>query len=298
MRVALVINATAGAAGLPPNDIRERFAKAGIEVAVEPDETLPLSDRLSAAAALPGVEALVVGGGDGTIACAAGVMIGQGLPLGVLPLGTMNLLAKDLGLPLDLDEAIATISSGETRRIDVGDVNGHSFLINSVLGMPARVARHREALRGGFDPRLALRWVVSAIRHLQRYPKLSVTGTTDGVERRLRFRLLAVVNNDYVEAPGRILVRDTLDGGQLTLYVLARLSVSRSLRLALGLALGDWRRLPGIERHDVTELTIAARCRALRVMNDGEVRVLPSPLRYTVKRRALAVILPRDGKPR
>lgn len=91
--------------------------------------------------------------------------------------------------------------------------------------------------------------------------------------------------------------RAVLDGGRLTLYLLARLSLWRTARLALGFVLGDWRRLPGLERHVVTDLTIDAGRKALRVMNDGEVQLIPTPLHYRIRPRALAVIVPRDPVP-
>ncbi len=122
-----------------------------------------------------------------------------------------------------------------------------------------------------------------------------MTGTIDGAVRTWRFRLLAVVIGDYVERPGHMLVRAPVDAGRLTLYVLAHLSLARTLRLALGFALGDWRRLPDVERVPATSLTIASEARALRVMNDGEVTLIPAPLRYRIHRQALTVIVPKTA---
>lgn len=297
MRIALVINAASGSvsAVLTPAMIRDKLAAAGHEMVGEPDATAALPERLEAAASLPGIEAVVVAGGDGTVACAASAMAGHETPLGLLPLGTMNLLAKDLGVPLDLDAAIGNLADGAPKKIDVGEVNGQMFLIASLLGMAARMARHREAYRGRFAWRGVMRWSAGLLRHFGRYPRLTVTGTIDGAARQLRFVMLAIVVDDFVERPGEILVRAPVDGGRLTLYVLARLSIWRTARLALGFALGDWRRLPGIERHEVTDLTIASPRRALRVMNDGEVRLIAGPLRYRIRPRALAVIVPRES---
>lgn len=296
MRIALVINAASGglAGGLDPDGLRKRLADTGFAVLPEPDPAAALERRLAAAAAQPGIGALVVAGGDGTLSCAAALLAGRDLPLGVLPLGTMNLLAKDLGVPLDLDGALATLAAGHRRRVDLGEVNGHVFIINSVLGMPARLQRHREAQRGRPGLRGALRWGLGLLRHLGRYPKLAITVRAGGAERHLRIRMLAVVNNDYDEAPGRILVRNPLDGGRLTLYAATRLAPHRALRLAVGVALGDWQRQPGLERIVVTELTVDAHSRSLRVMNDGEVLMIPPPLRYRIRPRALAVIVPAE----
>jgi diacylglycerol kinase family enzyme len=294
MRIALVINATAGSMSgdLTPDIIREKIAAAGLTAAPEANDSAPLPARLEAAAALPGIEALVVAGGDGTIACAASLLAGRDLPLGLLPLGTMNLLAKDVGVSLDLDVAIETIRTGQVRKIDLGEVNGHVFLTSSLLGMPARMAKHRESQRAGLDVRGASRFAGGLLRHLGRYPKLAITSRIDGRERRWRVRLLAVVNNEFVERPGQMLVREPLDGGRLTLYLLEHLSLWSMLRLACGFALGDWHRLPGLERHPVDSVTIDSAHRALRVMNDGEVRLIDAPLSYCSRPKSLAVLVP------
>lgn len=294
MRVALVANTASGSFDGRGTKValRERLEAAGVAVAFEPDDGLPLPERMRAAADAPGIEAMVVVGGDGTIACAASVLAGRRLPLGLVPLGTMNLLAKDLGIPLDLPGAVGAIAGGVTRRIDVGEVNGEVFLVNSVLGMPARMARHREAQRGREGIAGALRMAAGLVRHFGRYPRLRASIEIDGIAHPGRFGALAIVNNDYAEAPGRILSRPNLEGGRLTLYELPRLSAWRTLRLGAGFALGAWRELPGLTRTSTERLTIDARARSLRVMNDGEVRLIAPPLHYRIHPRALAVLVP------
>lgn len=299
MRIVLVANAASGAfsGGVTPDAIRARLRAAGLDLAPEPDETLPLPERLRAALRTEGIAAVAVAGGDGTLNCAAGVLAGSGAALGILPLGTMNLLAKDLGIPLDLDRAVAVLAAGHRRAVDVGCVNGHLFLINSVLGMPARMVRHREVFRGRrLGLPALLRLALVTLRHLGPYPRLSAV-LSDGRRRtRLRVRLLAVVNNDYAEGPGKILERSQVDGGELTLYIARRLSPWRIARLALGFGLGRWRQLPGLERRGATRFAVSARRRALRVMNDGEVRLIAPPLRYRLMPRALTVIVPEPVK--
>lgn len=297
MRIALVANAASGSFhdGLSPEAIRARLAAAGLDLAPEPDPDLPLPERLTRAARSEGVTVVAVAGGDGTLNCAAGMLAGSGVALGILPLGTMNLLAKDLGIPRDLDAAIALLRTGRPRAVDVGEVNGAVFLINSVIGMPARMARHREGRRGRrLGPLGLLRLVLATLRHLGPYPRLRSTVTLGGRRERVRLRLLCVVNNDYAEAPGKILERERVDGGRLTLYIARRLPPWRLARLALGFATGTWRGVPGLERHEASGLAISAGRRALRVMNDGEIRLIASPLRYRLRPRALTVIVPAE----
>src|SRR5262245_109683 len=80
------------------------------------------------------IDAVVVGGGDGSIRTVAGVLAGTNVPLGILPLGTLNHFAKDLGIPLHLKEAAEVIAKGETRAVDLAEVNGETFINNSSIG--------------------------------------------------------------------------------------------------------------------------------------------------------------------
>ncbi|KMO13510.1 diacylglycerol/lipid kinase family protein [Methylobacterium platani] len=295
-RVVLVANGAAGAlvdGGLTPEALRGRLEAAGLAVVPEPMPGAPLPERLAAAAAVPGLAAVAVAGGDGTLACAAQVLVGQDVPLSILPLGTLNLLAKDLGVPLDLDAAIAVLAGGSVRAIDAGEVNGHVFLINSVLGLPARLARHREAGRGRMGIRALLRLAVGLMRHLGRYRRDRALLTLGGRTRPVRFRTLAIVCGDYREGLGQVLSRTGVDGGHLTLYLVETLSAARLVRLGLGFAVGEWRRLPDLERHETDALTLDAR-KALRVMNDGEAVLIVPPLRYRLRASALRVLVPAE----
>ncbi len=144
--------------GLTPDALRSRLDAAGLTVVPEPRPDAPLPERLAAAAELPGIDAVAVAGGDGTLACAAQALTGREVPLGILPLGTMNLLAKDLGLPLDLDAAIAVLATGPMRAIDAGEVNGHVFLINSVLGLPPGWPATARPSAGGWASPTSCAW--------------------------------------------------------------------------------------------------------------------------------------------
>ena len=91
-----------------------------------------------------GTAGLVAAGGDGTVNTLAGVAVDAGVPLGVLPQGTLNHFAKDLGIPTDLDDALEVVLAGHTRRVDVGEVSGRIFVNNSSLGVYPRIVRLRE----------------------------------------------------------------------------------------------------------------------------------------------------------
>ncbi|MDO9338798.1 MAG: lipid kinase [Caulobacter sp.] len=117
----------------------DRLAAGGIDVSIE---------RFASPAEVPadivrraaGADLAIVCGGDGTIAAAAQGLFETGLPMGVLPLGTANDLARTLGLPLDLAAAADVIVRGRTERIDMGEVNGHAFFNVASLGLSADLA--------------------------------------------------------------------------------------------------------------------------------------------------------------
>jgi Diacylglycerol kinase catalytic domain len=104
---------------------------------------------LAAKAVRAGVDLVLASGGDGTITACVGAIAGTGIPLGVLPCGTGNLLARNLGLPLSLDEALAVALTGADRRLDVGTANGQPFVVMAGLGFDAELlAGASEQLRG------------------------------------------------------------------------------------------------------------------------------------------------------
>ncbi|MCL4402149.1 MAG: sphingosine kinase, partial [Acidobacteria bacterium] len=128
--MTVILNPSSGPRGTA--DLRERvtatFSVYGIQARIEqPGPGAPLAAAARRAIA-GGERAVVAGGGDGTISSVAAALAGSGAALGVLPLGTLNHFAKDLGIPLDLDGAVRTIARGHSALVDVGEVNGRVFL--------------------------------------------------------------------------------------------------------------------------------------------------------------------------
>jgi diacylglycerol kinase family enzyme len=148
-----------------------RRARAGEpEIRIVEGSSVPtaVSDALA-----HGSTILVAGGGDGTVSSVASAIVGSDAALGILPLGTLNHFAKDVGVPLDLDEAIRTVVAGRIVRVDVADVNGHSFINNASIGMYASLIAERQAMQ-----RLGRRkWLahgLAAARVWRRYHRLPV----------------------------------------------------------------------------------------------------------------------------
>jgi diacylglycerol kinase family enzyme len=300
VRVAVVINSHAG--GLlgrqgGADEVARHLEAAGLDAVIVRDEEGDLIRRLEKAREA-GVDAVVVGGGDGTIAAAAGFLAGTDTALGILPLGTMNQLAKDLRIPLDLTAATDALAGGAVRRIDVGEVNGRVFLCNSVLGFPSRLAVRREGLRGHGGVGDWWGFLLAGLRALYRYPPLRLKLRVGDERLRVRTRLLAVANNAYDEGLGQIMTKSHLDRGELILYLGRNLGVGALLRISAGMALGDWRAVGALETRSLKHLVVGSGRRRLRVMNDGEVVLMQPPLRYRVRPGALRVIVPREAMPK
>lgn len=293
-----MLNAHAGSAvsqGVDPAGLTERFAALGYDVTVDAHADRPFADRLEAARRSP-APVLVAAGGDGTATALAGLAIETGRPLAVLPLGTANLLARDLSLPLTVDEWFDVYETMVPRRIDVGEVNGRVFLHKVVVGAMPGIAAAREHVRGG---RLAakLAFIAHAMRRLSRLRRFAAEITRDEGEPHIeRVQSIAVANNSYDEAPGRVFSRSRLDRGTLSLYLLRQLSVADALRLAAEMMVGAWRDDAVLEIEKVTSATVRTRGRRVRAMVDGEVEMLRGPLAFRILPQALAILAPASSE--
>ncbi len=291
-RVAVVLNSAAGGGTDDPDGLRQAFAANGLDPEFLPHDAGQLGERIARAVAL-GACAVIAAGGDGTVACVAQALAGSDTPLGILPRGTMNLLAKDLGLPIgDAAAAIRVLAGGTTRPVDVAEVNGHVFLCSSMLGVPARLARHREAKRRDSAFGLWSRMARAGLRAAVRDAPVRLLMRIGGDTLRLRVSSLRIMVNAADGAGGRAFGRSRLDGGELAVYLVEKLTLGCVVRLALRVVLGDWRRDAAVQQRCAPSLEIGSGRSAVRVMNDGEVMLLAPPLRYRVRPGALRVIVP------
>jgi diacylglycerol kinase family enzyme len=234
---------------------------------------------------------VISGGGDGTVNAVAAGVARTGGTMGVLPLGTLNHFAKDLQIPLDLDQAIALFTQTHRREVDLGEVNGQIFVNNSSIGIYTEVVTTRNWLqKKGWGKWLAL--MVSSARALVRFRRFTVQLTVDGQKISRRTPILFVGNNEYCMEGTRIGQRERLDGGALFVYLTPGLSRFGMLRIALASLMGRVREVPNFERFCVSELTVTLRRRNVRVSLDGEVRHMRGPFVYRILPSALTVCAP------
>ena len=247
---------------------------------------------LRAAARGGQADAVLAGGGDGTISTAAGIAYETGMPLAVLPVGTMNLFARALKVPLVLSEALEALAGGEIGRVDIATANGRPFVYQFGVGIHARLVRIRDGMH------YSSRWgkMLASLRAVAAAaidpPRFEVEiGAGEGVERR-RISGIAVSNNPLGE--GQIHA-DSLDRGLLGVYVADPVSTTGLLQLAAGLVTGRWRAHPMVSEQEVAEVTLRfpRHKRSSRAVIDGELIRLDPSVVLKVHPGGLKVVLPR-----
>ena len=293
MKLPVLINPGGGSAGQDAiARVTAALAKAGIEADIEQVAGPDLDERASHLASR-GARTIVACGGDGTLSAVGGALAGTQTALGILPLGTLNHLARDLGISFDLDEAAALLATGHRQRIDVAELNGRAFLNNSAIGLyPLMVAdREGQQERLGRSKKFAM--LVAGVRTLFRFHhyRLSLT-VNDSETATLDTPLLFVGNNLYRTTMPRAGQRDRLDDGRLSVVITRKSGRAAMIHGMLLSLIGRASPKQLIELDNVTRLRVSSRRRQLTVSADGETLHLPTPLDYRIRAKALWVIAP------
>jgi diacylglycerol kinase family enzyme len=294
VKIEVIINAGSGAAD--KGDMKQRledlFAAGNIEAHISLAHTGEEVVRLAERAAQSDAEVIVAAGGDGTINAVAAQVFDSNKTLGILPFGTLNHLAKDLQLPLDVEGAVKAIIEGQVVHIDVGEVNGHLFVNNSSLGLYPNIVREREKQqRLGWGKWPAFLWAAIAV--LRRYPFLGVRLSVEGKELTSRTPFVFIGNNEYEMEGLNIGRRARLDAGKLSLYVTNRIGRLGLIRLALRALFGGLRQEKDFLALSAQEIWTETKHKRLRVALDGEVTSMQPPLHYRVRPGALRVLVPK-----
>ena len=198
-RIEVLINSGAGTAAADPDiaaNVAKAFDSAGLEADVELIDGGECEVR-SRSISESGDKLVVVGGGDGTISAAASALAGTDTLLGILPLGTLNHFARDLGIPLKLEEAAALIAKRPERRVDVAEMNDRLFINNSAIGLYPLMVVDRDAQRRRLGRSKKLAMIVASVRTLARFHHERLTLTVNDERERVDTPLLFVGNNDY-----------------------------------------------------------------------------------------------------
>lgn len=269
---------------------RDRLRERGIEL-----EEAGAVGREQCAAAIrdnaQGLDAVIVGGGDGSLSAAIGGVVDAGLPLGVLPLGTANNFARALGIPTDLDAACDVIAGGVTRPVDLGRVNDTWFLTTASLGLSVAITRELEA---GTKRRWGmLAYAIAAFRILSRVRPHTAEIRWPGGTRLSRTVQIVIGNGPYYGSAMTVAEDATIDDARLDLYSIEMREWYRLLALLPALRRGSHGRKEDVFVLRTTELEIRTR-RPRRVNVDGELEEL-TPAKFRVVPGAVKVFVPAGG---
>ncbi len=291
----ILINKRAGTVLTMGEDaVRAAVEASGLAVAsllfAEPGDIHGELERL---AAVP--EPLLVGGGDGTIRDCAEVLARHGKAFGVLPFGTMNLLATDLGLT-SLAQALKAYATGtHEARMDAGFVNDNIFLCCASIGtMPhASVFRekHRLVNKAVLIPQLFL----FVLKHFRMHRRDRVALEIDGQMTQVRTPAIVVSANRFADSQTLTesnFKRRSLDGGELAAYVFTARTQATHIRFMWRLIFGHWLKDPDLNETTGQTIRLWSKHHRPLVSIDGEVVKLPSPLTFTLKPGWVHVLVP------
>jgi YegS/Rv2252/BmrU family lipid kinase len=292
--IKVLINRHGGTAS-SDSDIGVHVTEAFRSVGIETDVALISGGDCAAqckAIAARGDELVVVGGGDGTISAAASALAGSDTLLGILPLGTLNHFARDLGIPDKLEDAAKLIAERRERRVDVAEMNGEVFINNSAIGLYPLMVLDRDLQRRRLGRSKRLAMIVASMRTLARFGHQRLTLTVNDSQARVDTPLLFVGNNDYridLGAPGE---RESIEDGRLSVFVMRKKTragfIAASIRALFNRACRD----DMVQLENVERLSVASRRSTLAVSLDGEVVRTAPPLDYKIRKKALRVIGP------
>lgn len=291
-RVLLLHNAKSrqGEAALGP--VCARFKAGGFDVTVEPFENLPEIAR-DITRLHQSADAIVVCGGDGSISSAAPAVIESGLPLGIIPAGTANDLARTLAIPLDFAAAADVVVAGCKRQIDVGMVNGHAFFNVASIGLSSELAQKLDpAIKKRFG---RLGYAIAAMRILASAKRFSARIIEKGSGTRVKTYQIAIGNGRLYGGGNVVEQTAAIDDGTLDLY---SLEVRNLWKLALMVRAfrtgthGAWKE---VRTARCMEFDIETR-RPMPINTDGEI-VTATPAHFRVMPAAVTVFTPPDALP-
>ena len=235
----------------------------------------------------------VAAGGDGTINGVIQALVNTDAILGVIPVGTFNHFARDLGLPLDWRSALDVAISGTTRQVDAARVNERFYVNNVSMGLYPELVARREEKGRDYSRWKALAHAVIAT--LQKYPHVSVTVETEHHQEVVRTHILMVSNNSYdLSRIGIQTPRSTLEEGRLTIYWLPHLPRLALMRFIAHFLAGRVREAPGFRSFRTARAKMQSSRPRLNLGIDGEVFTMDTPLIITIVPKSLLVRVPRE----
>jgi YegS/Rv2252/BmrU family lipid kinase len=288
----MFLNPSSGAKNSPAEmaALEQAAGDAGLEVVrVTPGLDCPalIRERMR-----DGIRLFVAAGGDGTINTVIQPLVHSDGILGVIPAGTYNHFAKDLGIPLPWRDALEVVVEGTIKPVDAARVNDRFFVNNVSMGLyPELVARREE--KGRDYSRWKAR-LLAGFATLRKYPHIAVTLETEHHHEVVRTHVLMISNNSYeisrlgVEAP-----RLALEEGRLSVYWLPHVPRLTLMRFVAHYLAGRVREAPGFRSFRTSRVKLQSSKTRLHLGIDGEVATMETPLVITIVPQSLSVKVPR-----
>jgi diacylglycerol kinase (ATP) len=291
-RALLLRNPKARRGGESMDAVLDRLEEGGLKVTVETFEALPEIAR-DIVRLQHMADLIIVCGGDGSISSAAVAVMESGLPLGIIPMGTANDLARTVDIPMDLVEAAGVIAEGHARPVDVGTVNGHAFFNVASIGLSAELAQ-------GLDPDLKKRfgrfgYALAAAKVMAKAKRFKARITQHGGSVDVETYQIAIGNGRHYGGGNVIEENAEIDDGRLDLY---SLELNNLWKLALMLRSfrsgthGAWNE---VRTARCVEFDIETR-KPMPVNTDGEI-VTQTPAHFKVHPKAVSIFAPREDAP-
>ena len=239
---------------------------------------------------------ILIGGGDGTIALSSARQLERRKPFGIIPMGTMNLLAADLHLPVDFAECLRAYKNTAPINVDVGMVNRRPFLCCVSWGTMPEAAKFRETQRGK-SPLLWIPKLMSYVfRQMDKTYSKHIRLTLDGRTHTTRTAMLIVSNNLYsnpsLTTPFR---KGSLADGVLGVYKISPRGFFSKIKLFINMKLGLWHTDPYIREYQARTVTIDTRRKEDLISLDGEPMRLKGPYHISLLPQALPLIVPAES---
>lgn len=240
----------------------------------------------------PAINGVIAGGGDGTISAAATACFTSGKILGVIPLGTMNLFARSLGLPTDPHDAVRALQRASPHPLDIATANGRPFIHQYSIGLHERLV----SLRSSLDTSTRLRKIAATVRALGKVildpPRFEVETRLGDTKRQVLVSAVSVSNNLFGDSP--VPFAPVLDAGVLGLYHAKAISSAKVFGMTLDAARGALMANPYVDVETASRVVLRfpKSKRRARAAIDGEIIKLEPEIEFLCHAGALQVLVP------
>lgn len=292
MRILFVVNPVAGLRNAPREAIATEMAAAGVEFEIVETEGKGHGTELAKGARARGWDMVAAVGGDGTMNEVGRGLMGSGVPLGVVPCGSGNALARFLRVPLKPARACKALAGADFRAFDVGRIGGEIFLSSAGIGLDAEVCarfNRRRANRRGL-----LRYVMASASAFAAFQPVEVAlELGDGTTFRSRPTLLSIANTGHFGNGARIAPEALADDGKLDVCVVEPGGAISAVWHSRRLFTGSMDRMPGYRRYRTERCRIVCPAPPLFQIDGEDVQAQTATLDVSVEPRALKVAVPR-----